>query len=173
MHPRGVVAQTLLRQQHDQVACGIKLTDHAPGDRLELFAQFGVLDDQELPRLGTNGAGRQARKFEDCGEVFIADAAVGVVGAGCAAAGKNFESFFGGYSHGFILYTRVSVPRHVIPAAGAGGTKCGELRPQEILRRKYARAPVPTPYSTPAFIHTSEAARRPKMTARIPWKYRI
>ena len=121
------------------MACVIEGTDHAPGDRLELFAQFGVLDDQELPRLGADGAGRQARKFEDCGEVFVADAAVGVVGAGCAAAGENFESFFAGYGHGFILCMRVSIPCHATPAEGAGGLIVSHYAQSTYVRSSQAR----------------------------------
>ena len=121
------------------MACVVEGARHAPGDRLELFAQFGVLDDQELPRLGADGAGRQARKFEDCGEVFVADAAVGVVGAGCAAAGENFEGFFAGYGHGFILCMRVSIPCHATPAEGAGGLIVSHYAQSTYVRSSQAR----------------------------------
>jgi len=64
------------RQQNHKMAAIHDFFRRTPCNAAQLFAQSTVLYHQKPPRFQPERAGRQARKFEECGEVFVADVAV-------------------------------------------------------------------------------------------------
>lgn len=68
------------------MACACELAGSSPAEGFEGFAEFWVLQDDEPPALGSDGAGGEASGFEDVGDVVVADILLGVKELDCAAA---------------------------------------------------------------------------------------
>lgn len=68
-----VVLHVALGQEQDEVACAAELAGSSPAEGFEGFAEFWVLQDDEPPALGSDGARGEAGDFEDVGDVVVAD----------------------------------------------------------------------------------------------------
>lgn len=60
------------------MACAAELAGCTLAEGLECFADFGVLQDDEAPPLGADGAGGETGDFEDVVDVVLADFLLGV-----------------------------------------------------------------------------------------------
>lgn len=60
------------------MACAAELTGSSPAEGFESFANLEVLQDDEAPTLGADGAGGEASGFEDVGDVVVADFLLGI-----------------------------------------------------------------------------------------------
>lgn len=73
------------------MACACELAGSSPAEGFEGFAEFWVLQDDEPPALGSDGAGGEAGGFEDVVDVIVADFLLGVEELDGAAAVGGVE----------------------------------------------------------------------------------
>ena len=73
------------------MACAAELAGCTPAEGLERFTDFGVLQDDEAPTLGADGAGGETSDFEDVVDVVVADFLLGVEELDGAAAVGGVE----------------------------------------------------------------------------------
>lgn len=86
-----VVLHVAVGEEQDEVACAAELAGCTSAEGFESFADFGVLQDDEAPALGADGAGGEAGDFEDVVDVVVADFLLGVEELDGATAAGSVE----------------------------------------------------------------------------------